>query len=206
MTWKDNYNERRRKERAYLRENDPEEYRRKYLTKLVRKSCAVSGCDEQTRHGNSSKCERHRDACIINGCTRRTSNNQKYCGGHTSRVMGASKHIPLDVPLGTRKPKGEWYVDEQGYVRRSHNGRTERQHRLVMEQHLGRKLAKHETVHHKNGQRNDNRLSNLELWSKSQPYGQRVEDKLAWCAEFLTEYIGPLPEEVRTAVDKALKA
>ncbi len=50
------------------------------------------------------------------------------------------------------------------------------QHRLVMERHLGRELVKGESVHHKNGVRTDNTLSNLELWSRSQPAGQRVDD------------------------------
>jgi len=34
----------------------------------------------------------------------------------------------------------------------------------------------------------DNRESNLELWSSSQPKGQRVEDKVAWAREILALY------------------
>ena len=57
-----------------------------------------------------------------------------------------------------------------------------------MEQYLGRALLPGENVHHKNGVRHDNSLSNLELWSKVQPAGQRVEDKVEWAIEILKTY------------------
>lgn len=77
---------------------------------------------------------------------------------------------------------------ETGYVFYTINGKKVRAHRLIMEQQLGRSLLPHENVHHTNGVRHDNRPENLELWSTSQPSGQRVEDKTTWAIEWLKIY------------------
>lgn len=62
------------------------------------------------------------------------------------------------------------------------------EHVLVMSEMVGRPLHSGESVHHKNGDRLDNRPKNLELWSDSQPKGQRVRDKIAWAKEILEVY------------------
>lgn len=58
------------------------------------------------------------------------------------------------------------------------------EHRYVMQQTLGRELLPSESVHHKNGDRLDNRPDNLELWYKGQPAGQRVTDLIVYLCEF----------------------
>lgn len=79
---------------------------------------------------------------------------------------GSGGYRIIKVPLGTLGTRVSGN-------RRSH---WMWEHRYVMQQKLGRALAKHENVHHINGKRGDNRPENLELWKRSQPAGVRSAD------------------------------
>ncbi len=77
-----------------------------------------------------------------------------------------------------RLPDGTLRNHASGYKTIKANGKWMMHHRYVMEQILGRPLESHERVHHKNGDRSDNRPENLELWKvkKKDPAGVRQED------------------------------
>ena len=87
--------------------------------------------------------------------------------------------IPRRRKRGPRTPahhgswKGGRHIDKSGYVLirkpdhpHARNGNV-REHRLVMEQMIGRLLDPKEVVHHKNRNKQDNRPENLELFSKN---------------------------------------
>lgn len=114
---------------------------------------------------------------------------------HLGRVLGSNEYVyhQNEDLADNRLDNLEIRVrasheDENEYKIIYVEGQRVAEHRWVMSQHLGRPLRDDESVHHKNGQRRDNRLGNLELWSKYQPAGQRVVDKLVWARVIISLY------------------
>lgn len=86
------------------------------------------------------------------------------------------------------KAEGAKYRNAAGYEVRTRNGEVVLEHRWVMAQMIGRPLEPYETVHHKNGVKDDNRPENLELWVSRHCKGQRVEDLLEHARWVLDTY------------------
>jgi hypothetical protein len=93
--------------------------------------------------------------------------------------------------------KGRGFLDKHGYRVITRNGVTMPEHRWVMQEAIGRPLERCESVHHKNGIRDDNRIENLELWVTT-PHrsGQRVADLV----DFVVQHY---PLEVGIALSSA---
>jgi len=156
--------------------------------------CAMSICSRPT-HAQGF-CRKHysklvlagiltvrvKRVCEMPGCNGTYQAKGMCCYHYNQSRSGGIK------PRQDRRAKGTGTLHVDGYWLVTVGGKQVLEHRVVMEAIIGRPLLKHESVHHKNGDRLDNHPDNLELWSKSQPTGQRVLDKLAWAFYFLDQY------------------
>lgn len=143
--------------------------------------------------------------CSVDGCSK-PALALTLCAMHRERLL-------KDGDVGSAESvftPGEWRTNSLGYVVRWLGNTHQLQHRVVMEEHLGRPLAPGENVHHKNGVRSDNRIDNLELWVVPQPGGQRVDDLVDWVIETYGDLIAarlahtrPSPNAVRPPLQRS---
>jgi hypothetical protein len=175
------------------------------------KECAVPGCERRavTRgwcHGHYLRWSRTgdvragvpltrpvRDVCSVDGCDR-GAHSAGYCRTHYRRLRlygDVHRGGPIrEAGSGGSLSHGYWCIAVPPQLRHlvAPRRKTEFEHRLLMAQLLGRPLVRDEVVHHKNGDRLDNRPENLELWNTAQPKGQRVQDKLAFAYTLIQRY------------------
>ena len=175
--------------------------------------CSVEGCDR--KHRSNGYCDSHNKKfkrwgdplyvyqvetkiCRVDACEKKVD-ALGLCNYHEARFRRrGSAYGPF--PRAKTQRVMTYEPTETTYTYRTiknhsflPDGRIA-EHRYVMSEKLGRALLPHENVHHLNGQRDDNRVENLELWTIWQPAGQRVEDKIAYAKEILKTYS---PESLR---------
>lgn len=95
--------------------------------------------------------------CSVSECGRRHW-AKGFCRFHWQRQYDG---VPFDRPFGAHTDTQSWINKE--YRWRRVNGRDVLEHRYIVEQQIGRLLAVDECVHHKDGNKLNNDLANLEI-------------------------------------------
>jgi len=143
----------------------------------------MCGCGKKTRISKWSSFKDNtiqgQHVCYVNG--HGTSSHAKKSGGLGKYGYGRYKNFQgyIIVKLDTLSKKEQSLFSSMKINYAGMEAIPE--HRLVMAKKIGKPLTRKENVHHKNGQRKDNRIENLELWITAQVPGVRVKDICKHC-------------------------
>jgi hypothetical protein len=157
--------------------------------------CTTVGRGKTNRKRASVVCKHCGKTFEVRLCHLGREGRGKYTGQFCSRACTWAywKAHPEEHPSLRNRVAFAEFINPSGYMEVYVPGRGRvLQHRLVMEQALGRALEPWETVHHKNGKRADNRPDNLELWGGKQPSGIRAVDAVAARFEVLEGRVAAL--------------
>jgi len=129
--------------------------KRKYCTKV----CAGLSSGRDKKHGKDVICS---ECCKIFYKRHSVIRKLNFCcmhclGKYTSRINPETTFKKITNPKSKRK-----------YLIKRVNGKIMNVHRLIMEEHIGRKLTYLEHVHHINGDTLDNRIENLQILSQKE--------------------------------------
>lgn len=137
--------------------------------------CTIDGCEKPIKYRSMcgmhyKRAWRHNDPnfvavvnklpdeiCKVENCTDKITHSAGLCKLHEQRFR---RYGRLENIIA---PKGAGGFDSQGYYLITVDGVRVYEHRYIMEKYLGRKLLATEIVHHRNGERWNNKLDNLEL-------------------------------------------
>lgn len=147
---------------------DKEKKQEKLICKCCGKEFFIKSCDYRLKHSEIKYCSKE---CSNEGLKTGQIVGCQYCGKqfYSTRKTFCSRECVNHYRSEHSQHRTHYengYLIE--YVKDYNKKGNVKQHRRIMEEHLGRKLTKDEVVHHINGNKSDNRIENLQVMSRGE--------------------------------------